>query len=82
MTSGGEQTKKTKFYKFGILLWSKHTLLTAIVKTEEKRTLIPRIWHMNQRVNDSLHMISIPTAVVFVCYVTPCLTILLPASKG
>jgi hypothetical protein len=71
-----------KFYKFGIPLWSKYTLLTAIVKTEEKRTLLPRIWHMNQRVKDNLKMISIPTAVFFVCYTTPRLTILLPASKG
>jgi len=26
-----------KVYKFGILLWSKYTLITAIAKTEEKR---------------------------------------------
>jgi len=71
-----------KFYKFGILLWSKCTLHTAIVKTAEKRSLLPTIWHMNQRVKDNLQMILIPTTVFFVCYITPCLTISLPASKG
>jgi len=43
-----------KFYKFGILVWSEYTLLTAIVKTEEKTTLLPRIWHMNQGLKDNL----------------------------
>jgi len=58
-----------KIKKFGILLWSKYPLVTAIAKTEEKRTLLLTVWHMYQRVNDYLQMTSIPTAVFFVCYI-------------